>query len=260
MEAPGGCHLLGVAVHLHGRLAGVDAGQLVLGVLRADHAVRPVEDHAAVLLGDAEELGDDEQRELGGDLLDEVGPAALAHGVDDPVRVADDLLLEVPHHFGGEALVDEPPVAGVHRRVHVDHHQLLLGQLVVVHLVEQGAPPGRGELLPVAVDVHAVVVAGDGPEPAAGGGRLGVPEGGRFPAELGEPLVGHPGDEVPPVDEVDLLEAHGPPFRRTPATPAPRRPVPALSRQFLERVSVTIGRFVTWWTQMENVFDQGKWI
>ena len=133
--------LLGVAVDLHGGLARVGAGDLVLGVVGADHAVGPVEDHAAVLLGHAEQLGDDEERELGRDLLDEVGRAALAHRVDDAVGVPDDLLLQVAHHLGGEALVDQPAVARVHGRVHVDHHQLLLGQLVVVHLVEER---GRG--------------------------------------------------------------------------------------------------------------------
>ena len=221
LEPPVGGQLLGVAYTCMAASPESTPGDLVLGVLGADHAVGPVEDHAAVLLGDAEQLGDDEQRELGRDLLDEVGRAALAHGVDDAVGVPDDLLLEVPHHLGREALVDQAPVARVHGRVHVDHHQLLLGQLVVVHLVEERAPPGRGEVLPVPVDVDAVVVAGDGPEAAAGGGLLGVPEDGRLPAELGEPLVGHPGHEVAPVDEVDLLEAQGPPFR------ARRRPRPA---------------------------------
>ena len=213
---------------------------LVLGVLGADHAVGPVEDHAPVLLGHAEQLGDHEERELGRDLLDEVGRAALADGVDDAVGVPDDLLLEVAHHLGREALVDQAAVTRVHGRVHVDHHQLLLGQLVVVHLGEERATPGRGEVLPVAVDVDAVVVAGDGPEAAAGGALLGVPVGGGLPAQLGEPLVGHAGHEVAPVDEVDLLEAQGPPFRAR-RRRTPRRLVPALSRQFLERVSVIIG-------------------
>ena len=220
--------LLGVAVHLHGRLAGIGAGDLVLGILGTDHAVRPVEDHAPVLLGDAQQLGDDEQGQLGRDLLDEVRRAALAHRVDDAVGVPDDLRLEVAHHLRGEALVDQAAVARVHGRVHVDHHQLLLGQLVVLHLGEERAPPGRGEVLPVAVDRHAVVVAGDGPEAAPGGDLFLVPVDGCFPAQLGEPLVRHTGDEVAPVDEVDLLEAQGPPF---PNAAAPRA-VPALSENY----------------------------
>ena len=80
-------------------------GNLVLGVLGADHAVGPVEDHAPVLLGHAEQLGDDEEGELGRDLLDEVGRAALAHGVDDAVGVPDDLLLQVAHHLGVKPLL-----------------------------------------------------------------------------------------------------------------------------------------------------------
>ena len=207
--------LLRVAVDRHGRLARLGVGDLVLGVFGPDHAVGPVEHHAAVLLGHAEQLGDDEERELGRDLLDEVGRAALAHRVDDAVGVPDDLLLQVAHHLGGEALVDQPAVARVHGRVHVDHHQLLLGQLVLVHLVEERGPASRGEVLPVPVDVHAVVVAGDGPEATPGGSLLGVPEHRRLPAELGEPVVGHPGHEVAPVDEVDLLEAHRTPLSGT---------------------------------------------
>ena len=57
-----GRQLFGVAVDLHGGLARLGVGHLVLGIFGADHLVRPVEDHAPVLLGHAEQLGDDEQR------------------------------------------------------------------------------------------------------------------------------------------------------------------------------------------------------
>ena len=229
--------LLRVAVDLHGRLAGVRVRDLVLGVLGADHAVGPVEDHAAVLLGHAEELGDDEERELGGHLLDEVGRAPLADRVDDPVGVPDDLLFQVAHHLGGEALVDQPAVARVHGRVHVDHHELLLRQLVVVHLVEQRAPPRRGVVLPVAVDVDTVVVAGDGPEAAAGRHLLGVPVDGRLPAQLGEPVVGTPATKLRPSMRSISSRLKDPPFAWSDRPPS-RRSVPGLSRSFLERVSV----------------------
>ena len=212
-----GRQLLGVAEDLHGGLVRFGSLDLVLGVLGTDHAVRPLEDLAPVLLGHAEQLGDDQQWQLGRDLLDEVGRAPFAHGVDDAVGVADDLLLQVAYQFGGEALVDQAPVTGVHGRVHVQHHQLLLGQGVAVHVTEQGGAPGRGEVLPVAVHGDAVVVAGHRPEAAAGGGRVGVPVHRGLVAQLAEPLEGDAGDEIAPVDQVDVLEphgVHGPPFGR----------------------------------------------
>ena len=46
--------------------------------------------------------------------------------VDDLVGGLVDLLLQLGDHPRGEALVHEPPVAGVQRRVHVQHHQPLL--------------------------------------------------------------------------------------------------------------------------------------
>ena len=49
---------------------------LVLGVVGADHLVRPVEQLAAVLLRHAHDLGDRLQRQLGGDVVDEVALAA----------------------------------------------------------------------------------------------------------------------------------------------------------------------------------------
>ena len=39
-----------------------------------------------------------------------------------------DPVVELVDHPGGEALVDQAPVPGVHRRIHVQHDQLLLGQ------------------------------------------------------------------------------------------------------------------------------------
>ena len=219
-EPPGGRQLLGVAEDGHGCLARIGALDLVLGVVRADHAVGPVEDLAPVLLGHPEQLGDDQERQLGRDLLDEVGCAALAHRVDDAVRIPDDLLLQVAHQLRGEPLVDQAAVPGVHGRVHVQHHHALLRQLIVVHVGEEGRVLGRGEALPVPVHRDAVVVVGDGPEATPVGRLLGVPVHRGFGPEPPEPLVGDAGHEVAPVDEVDLFETHGPPFSLEPAQPA----------------------------------------
>ena len=55
----------------------------VLRVVGADHAVAPVEDLVPVLLGHAHHLGDHLERQLGGDVDDEVALAALGDVVDD---------------------------------------------------------------------------------------------------------------------------------------------------------------------------------
>ena len=59
---------------------------LELGVVDADHAVGPVEELVAVLLGHAHHLGDGLQRQLGGDVDDEVALALLDDVVDDEDR------------------------------------------------------------------------------------------------------------------------------------------------------------------------------
>ena len=65
----------GVGVELHGGDHGLLGLALVLGVLVAHHAVGPLEHAVAVLLGDAEQLGDDLEGQLGGEVGDEVGLA-----------------------------------------------------------------------------------------------------------------------------------------------------------------------------------------
>ena len=115
-----------------------------------------------------------------------------------------DALLEVAHHAGGEALVDEAPVAGVQRRVHVEHHQALLGDLVRLHLEGHGPLGGRAEALVVPVDGDAVVVAGDGPEPGAAG--LVLPVHGVVAAQVGEIGVGDTSHVGPGIREVDRCD------------------------------------------------------
>ena len=117
-----------------------------------------------------------------------------------------DALLQLADHARGEALVDQPPVAGVQRRVHGHHHQPLLLELVLGRLPPEGALAVRGEALGVAVHRHAVLVPGDGPEARAV--RLLVPVGRIVVPELGEPLVGHAGDEGAGIGQVDLGERH----------------------------------------------------
>ena len=142
---------------------------------------------------------------------DEVGLTRLDHLVDDGVGGAVDALLEVAHHAGGEALVDQAPVAGVEGRVHVEHHQALLGDLVGAHLEGHGALGGGAEALVVPVDGDAVLVAGDGPE--AGTAGLVLPVHGVVAAQVGQTGVGdarHIGPGVREVDRGDVRQgAHG---------------------------------------------------
>ena len=129
-----------VDVELGGRVAGLLFGDPVLGVLAPDHPVGPVEHRVTVRLGHPEQVGDDDKRELGGDVGDEVGLALLDHGVDDLVGGLVDLLLELGDHARGEALVHEPPVAGVQRRVHVEHEQTQLLDCFLGHVPDERAP------------------------------------------------------------------------------------------------------------------------
>ena len=96
---------------------------LVLGVLGTDHAVRPLEHHVTVFVGNSEKLGYEDQGKLGRDLGHEVGPALGAHPIQDLVGGQVDALLQLLDRPRGEALVHQPPVAGVQRRVHVQHHK-----------------------------------------------------------------------------------------------------------------------------------------
>ena len=147
---------------------------------------------------------------------------------------------EVAHHPWREAVVDQPAVAGVQRRIHVEHHQLLLSQLVVIHLAKERRSAGGGEPLPVLVDGDAVLIIGDGPKAASRCGSFGVPVDGGLPAELAEPLERHPRHKIATVREVDLLErraSHGTPFSAAGSVVGGPPPM----GQFLERVSVIIG-------------------
>ena len=66
--------LVDVPVEL-GHRRHVVVGAAVLRVVDADHPVRPVEEQLAVFLRHAHDLGDRLQRQLGGEVLDEVAAA-----------------------------------------------------------------------------------------------------------------------------------------------------------------------------------------
>ena len=96
----------------------------VVGVLVADHPVGPVEQQPAVLLGDAEHVGQGEQRQVGGNVLGEVAFAARAgeHAVADGPGVTPDAVFQPGDRPRRERPAEQPPQPGVLRRVHVEHH------------------------------------------------------------------------------------------------------------------------------------------
>ena len=190
-----------VGVELHGGVHGLGGLALVLGVLAAHHAVGPLEHLVAIVVGNAEELGDDLEGQLGREVGDEVGLALLDHLVDDGVGRAVDAGLEVAHHARREPLVHQSAVAGVERGVHVEHHQALLGDLVLGQLEGHRPLGGRAEALVVPVHGDAVGVAGDGPE--AGPARLVLPVHRVVAAQVGQPGMGDARHEGPGVREVD---------------------------------------------------------
>ena len=69
----------------------------------------------------ADELADGEQRQLGGDVLDEVALALLQGAVDDLVRELDQARLEVADGPRREGPLHDVAVLAVLRRVHVEH-------------------------------------------------------------------------------------------------------------------------------------------
>ncbi len=85
----------GIGVELDRRLGGPVHGDLELGVLVADHLVGPVEDQMPVGPRYPEQLGDDDQGQLGDQIGDEVGPPRLDDTVDDLVGSQVDPLLQL---------------------------------------------------------------------------------------------------------------------------------------------------------------------
>ncbi len=100
---------------------------------------------------------------------------------------------------GVKPLFTSLPVAGVERRIHVEHEQSLLLDLFLGHVPDERRLLGRREVLGVAVHRHAVVVLGHGPE--AGTVGLLVPVDRVLLTESREPLVGNLRHEVGRVAE-----------------------------------------------------------
>ncbi len=137
--------LLRVHEHLDLSVHHLFVADLVLGILRADHAVAPVEDLVPVIAGHTDQLGDHLERQLGGHVDHEVG-VALGDGlVEDVAGQLADVRLEHADHAGSEAAVDELAVPGVLGRVHHQHEVAgCLGHLVPGHVLDHHDATGLG--------------------------------------------------------------------------------------------------------------------
>src|SRR5262245_17498488 len=157
-----------IGVHLTAgtldRLARGLAGPPVLGVLLADHLVRPAEQQIPVVPGNPQHGGDHGEREGSGDALDEVELATAPRGrgvVEDLLRDALDVGAPPP-----DAARREPRVRGTaHRRVarRIEHDQQV-GRGNDLTTAMEGDPLRAREEQRLLGDLHDVGMLRDRPE------------------------------------------------------------------------------------------------
>ncbi|MBK8560492.1 hypothetical protein [Candidatus Amarobacter glycogenicus] len=127
---------------------------LVLGVSGAKHFVGQPEHGRPVLFRHAKHLADDCERDVAGDIDNEVALALLCDLVEERIRRFADLRLPECDRAGGERLVHEPPHFHVPRRVHRDEHFAVAGggcrRILFVHCLESDDAALRGKNLGVA--------------------------------------------------------------------------------------------------------------
>ena len=117
--------MLAKLVHVHEQLAR-SVSAIFIGVFRiieADHAVRPVEQHHAVFLGNAHDFGDCLKRKFRCEVDNEVARTTLNDVVNNENRAVLEVLLEQADHAWREALVHKKAIARVLGRIGVEHHE-----------------------------------------------------------------------------------------------------------------------------------------
>ena len=154
VASPFQCHLLGIAKDFEGGRRSkweqpiflgvhlVDHHRRVLGVGVGDHLIPPGHQLLCVRLGDAEKTAEKPDRELPGDLGDEVELSKGEDTVEDLAGQDAERALVGRHHLGREAGLDQPPQPGVLRRVEL-HHGAPCLELVGGHLLDPDPPRGR---------------------------------------------------------------------------------------------------------------------
>ena len=150
-------------------LVAVRVGDQIVGVVRvgvADHLVAPVDQLVGVAGRNVEQPGQYLDREVGGDLLDEVELGGLQRLVDGlPGETAQEVLVVADEIAGTELPLDELAQRTVAGAVGFQDRPSGVHQ-VVVDLLEVDEL-GRGERLGVLVDGTYVLVPRDGPEAGA---------------------------------------------------------------------------------------------
>ena len=150
-------------------LVAVRVGDQIVGVVRvgvADHLVAPVDQLIGVAGRNVEQSGQDLDREICRDLLDEVEVGGFQRRIDGlPGEAAQEFFVVPKQVARTELPLDElaqRPVAGAvgFQDRPADVHQVLVDLLEVDEL-------GRGERLGVLVDGTYVLVPRDGPEAGA---------------------------------------------------------------------------------------------
>ena len=166
----------------------------VFGVVESDEPVRPAVEQVAVIPWDAEDVGQDEQRHLGGDVLQEVDLSLLADGIDNGARMRLDGRLELTaEHLGREGAIDDLAQLGVLRRVHVEHHPAQDRHIRRLRVAQEAGSQPRRELVGVSGDMRDLGMPEHRPEagPAGERARLGFvdPDDRRLAPHLREQAV-----------------------------------------------------------------------
>ncbi len=175
-------------------------GELRVGV--ADHPVAPVDEPVVVLVGGAEQPGEDADRELLRDLLDEVELAERQRPVEDRGGQLAERQLVALDRPRSEGRPDEPSQARVARRIRLEHG-LARDPLFLVEVLEVRALLGReglrvaGHRDDVGVPRHAPVALAERPVVPPDRGLAAKEDEGLVRDALGEVVV----------LEADVLEA-----------------------------------------------------
>ena len=150
----------------------------VFGVVESDEPVRPAVEQVAVIPWHAEDVGQDEQRHLGGDVLQEVDLSLLADGIDNGAGMRLDGRLELTaEHLGREGAIDDLAQFGVLRRVHVEHHPAQDRHIRRLRVAQEaGSQPGR-ELVGVSGDMRDLGMPEHRPEAGPAGERARLAAG-----------------------------------------------------------------------------------
>ena len=162
-------HAERVAERLDERLpVRVHVAAAVLGVVEAHQVVAPPVEQVTILLGQAEQLRQHQQGQLGGQLGDHVELVPLPYRRHQPARVRGDAVGQPADRARREDRGDHLADPGVLRCVHVGQqlaHEIQIGGCA--RIVEEGPLGRRGEDLGLPGHRDDRVVRGDRPVPAS---------------------------------------------------------------------------------------------